>query len=470
MYRTHKAGITVFTVLILSVVAGCLLTLLEGARYFQLNRTAHYRTQTAIESAFAKYNTSLWENYHLLGCEAQNLHTQMNVIANEAYKEKIIGTNLLLLKPKEVQAEEYTLFTDGEGAVYLHAVSVYMKENVLYEAAKGIYNQYQSIEALLKNHSSDGSEVDKALESLEDLKKEKMKMRSGQGNLLETIQRIQKTQLLELVVPDTSVLSEAECNLSETVSHRKLQSGTIKEIPQNGWLERILVQQYLLTYMADYTNSFEGRGLNYELEYIISGKNSDIDNLRTVVNELLLLREAANWAYLNSDVQKVAVAQGMATTLAGVSVNPLLIEAVKQGILAAWAFGESVLDVRALLQGKKIPLIKSDKTWTLELENLGRIAEEYMIAKESEFGLSYKSYLGFLLLFQKDKTLAYRGMDAQELTLQKSDGCVKLDELAVWASGTIKYRYAPIFSAIVQSLPDGVRNYEIICTEEYGYY
>lgn len=40
---------------------------------------------------------------------------------------------------------------------------------------------------------------------------------------------------------------------------------------------------------------------------------------------------------------------------------------MEKGILAAWAFCESVLDLRALLDGDKIPLIKSDTSWTSSL-------------------------------------------------------------------------------------------------------
>ena len=40
----------------------------------------------------------------------------------------------------------------------------------------------------------------------------------------------------------------------------------------------------------------------------------------------------------------------------GASVNPAIIEAVKYGILAAWAYVESVLDIRALLDGDKIKI------------------------------------------------------------------------------------------------------------------
>ena len=67
MKSNNKGGITLFTILSLVLVMSCLLTLLEGARVYELHRMAFIRSQGALESAFAKYNTCLWENYHLLG-------------------------------------------------------------------------------------------------------------------------------------------------------------------------------------------------------------------------------------------------------------------------------------------------------------------------------------------------------------------------------------------------------------------
>lgn len=468
MRRTHRGSITVFAVLSLSLVVGYILVLLEGARAYELRTVASLRTQMAVEAPFAKYNSCLWENYHLLGNNVEQMESLVVASAESGYDEQAFGTNLLMLKLKDVELEEYTLLTDGEGAVYINAVSAYMSENILYETAKAIYDQYEAIKNLVENNSSDGTEIDDALESLENLKKES---KGGtQKNPLETIQKLRQTQLLELVVEDTDALSKLEYNLAETVSHRKLQKGKQSSIDETDWLDRVFLQQYLLTYLTDYTHQISDRGLNYELEYLIGGKNNDIENLREVVNQLLLIREAANLAYLLSDVEKCEIAQALALALAGATANGVIIEIVKLGILVAWAFGESVLDVRALLQDKKIPLIKSQDTWTLGIESLGELSTEYMVAKGSDYGISYKTYLGVLLLFQQENKLACRAMDVQEITLQKSPGSVLLDQLVVRAKAKVVYEYAPVFYSFPKASSDSEGNNQIIIVKSYGYY
>ncbi len=82
--------------------------------------------------------------------------------------------------------------------------------------------------------------------------------------------------------------------------------------------------------------------MEYELEYVLGGKRNDADNLKIVVSELLAMREPLNMASLTASSQRQSEAMALAVTLAGVSANPAVIEAVKYGILVAWAFAESV--------------------------------------------------------------------------------------------------------------------------------
>ncbi len=461
MKTKQRGGITIFTILSLALVISCLLALWNGARFYEIRRMAKLRSEAAVESGFARYNTALWENYHLLGNQFSKLPGLVTAAARSGYGRKVSGTNLLPMKLEQVEVEGYSLLTDAEGVVYIRAVSSYMSRNILYETAKSIYNQYESIRALLGEYGTDGTEIEDALDSLQEIKKQEQKSHKGiraaeEGNILETIARLKKTQMLELVIEDVSSLSKLEYRLGEMVSHRTLEEGKGMEIEESDWLDRVLLQQYLLTYLTDYTHQKDDRGLAYELEYLLGGKNNDVENLREVVNQLLLLREAANVAYLLSDVEKSEIAGTLALTLAGASANPVLVEAVRLGIIVAWAFAESVLDVRGLLQNKKIPLIKSKDTWTLSLENLGSIASSHMVAKDCEYGIGYKAYLGVLLLLQDEKQLAMRAMDVQEVTLQKSAGAVALDQLIVAARVKLVYRT--------------IGEKELIVRQTYSYY
>ena len=58
---------------------------------------------------------------------------------------------------------------------------------------------------------------------------------------------------------------------------------------------------------------------------------------------------------------------GIVSALLG---NPGLTEVVAQGVLMAWAYGESIMDLRVLTAGGKVPSVKTKETWKLSLSGL----------------------------------------------------------------------------------------------------
>ena len=49
--------------------------------------------------------------------------------------------------------------------------------------------------------------------------------------------------------------------------------------------------------------------------------------------------------------------------------------ALQKLLMLAWAYGESLLDVRTLLAKGKVPMLKAETEWKLPLEKLGMLAE-----------------------------------------------------------------------------------------------
>ena len=135
-----------------------------------------------------------------------------------------------------------------------------------------------------------------------------------------------------------------------------------------------MYEQYILETFGSATEPHgKNRNLDYEIEYMISGKSSDEENLRSVVRQLFCFRLAMNYVYLLSDAKKQGEAEALALALAAVALHPEAAEGLKQILLLLWCFGESVMDLRALLSGKRAALMKSEETWQLSLESVFRI-------------------------------------------------------------------------------------------------
>ena len=91
-------------------------------------------------------------------------------------------------------------------------------------------------------------------------------------------------------------------------------------------------------------------------------------------------------------VKKSMEAELVAGVIATLLAVPEITELLKVSLLLGWAYAESLYDVKTLLEGGKIPLIKDDATWHFGLQG----ALEANISNENfreETGLSYEDYL-----------------------------------------------------------------------------
>lgn len=479
--KREKGSITIFSLISLLLITAALFALLEGTRFQEIRRFAELQTESALESVFANYNSCLWENYHLLGADFNEMEEILQECADG--RAETSRLNLLSFQAKDCEITEYTLLTDNGGSEFIRSVSTYMKDNILYESAKEIYNQYDAIKALLNESNVEFSNIDDAIREIEVATQNQESFSVGTsgksknlsakeiGNLLEEVQKLQEYGILELVIEDTSKVSEAEYDFSNGLLVRQLNTGKNSVQADVNWMDRILLQQYLLTYMSSYGETRDGRALSYETEYLLGGKSSDKENLQIVVSKIFAIREAANFLYLISEPAKNQQAEALALMIGGTTLSPAIIEVIKIGLLTAWAFAESVLDIRALLEGKKIPLLKSEDSWTVELENIGNITQKFSSAKESTWGLSYESYLGILLLFEEEESLAMYAMNAQEATIRKIESdSFGMDCLITQASAQIGYRYEPVFPFLHVIDAEKRWKYEVITNTDYGYY
>ena len=442
-----KGSITVFALLSLLLTMGCLLGLLEAGRYQVMSNCATRQTAIAKEAITASYQKTLWEEYHLL---ATDYHKAQEALWNYADGRNSIiewRKNLVELPVQQASIEGYVRMTDGEGAAFVALVSEYMTDQLLYESAKTIYGWYEAVESVVGQEDSNVDVIQDALEELGGTPKARTGATANTENPLQDVQDIRNTGILQLVLEDKTVLSAKEVDLSQALSKRTLRKGT-EEIGEEGnWYDQVLLQQYFAHYLSSYNQVKENRALDYELEYLIGGKDNDVDNLKAVINRIILIREGLNLLYLSSDETKVEEANMLALSLCTALNVPEAYELVGVAILAAWAYGESILDARALLQGKRIPLLKSGETWTLSLEHLGNFTEGYASAIESDTGLGYKEYLGILILMTKQEKMAVRGMEMQEQTirLQTENTGFGLDQLIIKPDIWVQYRYEPIF-------------------------
>lgn len=131
------------------------------------------------------------------------------------------------------------------------------------------------------------------------------------------------------------------------------------------------------------------------------------------------------WNFMNrKDVEKEAVL--LAASILGVTGFPPAVAVAKNLLLLALAYGESVIDVRNLADGKKIPAVKTSSDWQLSFAGLATLNCKRKPVKQ---GMSYEDYLLLLLISQKDKRQKYfRMMDLMEQNIRRKVSDFKLDQ------------------------------------------
>jgi hypothetical protein len=169
----------------------------------------------------------------------------------------------------------------------------------------------------------------------------------------------------------------------------------------------------------DHNHDYDQGALTYELEYLVAGHSADVENMKAVANRILLMRFLVNYQHAITDPGLQSEIQLMAAALAGVLQFPGAEPAVKVLLTAAISYAESLLELRSLLHGKKVALVKNSSNWNLSFSNAPKLlANKGSVINVSQ-GVSYKDYLMlFLAIRIKSKTLIYRMMDIMQVNTQ----------------------------------------------------
>lgn len=431
----RKGEITAFLslifILILSVTAG----VIESASIQVTKNKKRGDMDRAMESVFAEYQRELLEKYDVFALEGTyetGDFAEENIIQRLAF----YGTENI-----EQDIQKIQFLTDDSGRAYREQVIACMKNKLGISELESLTDssgKWKEQEDKTDEYEAEEQEVTNGLDA--SLAEAGQELPSDE-NPMATIANIKKSGLLNVVIQNQSDISDKNISLETMPSHRSLQKGKgtfpIKE-DTDSVASKLYFGEYLLEKFAAADKPNQEGKLSYELEYIISGTGSDRENLERVVRKLAAVRFAADYGYLMTDEVKKAEAETMALTLAGIVALPALTEVIKHGILLAWAFGEAVIDIRTLLAGGKVELLKTKENWQLQLSSLLKLGtdEEQIERTDSEKGISYKEYLRMLLFAASQKRVVMQSLDVLEMNMQtekgdffKVDNCVSKLEM-----------------------------------------
>lgn len=476
-----KGSITVFLSLACILFLSLICAAVESARVQGAKAQAANITGMGNFSLLGEFEKDLLEKYEIFSvdCTYGNGSFQIEKV-NERLQDYISYNvnprkdlfSVGCFDPWKLELEDssiskYALLTDDKGEPFYQQAVAYMKANAATIAAEKLMEYAKDTEDISnwekeyeKGLKSSNDQIDQ-MESEKQQKIETMESEAEAGtvtvqpeepksNPLKEIAKLRKKSALEIVTWDKEI-SGKEINVRNFPSKNRLQKGNLKvEKKYSGLLNDLIFREYLLAHFPSYLDGKEGKALDYQIEYILGGKNSDRKNLKYVVNRLLLIREGMNYLYCVRTPEISQQTGALAITLTGFLGMPVLTEVTSHALMLAWAYGESLIDVRILLDGGKVPVFKDMTTWSLSLENLGRITELLREgAKGSGKGFSYDEYLRVLLNLGSVKSQRMRALDMIQAELQQGESAsFKAENCIVALKIGAVFRCRPMFAGL----------------------
>ena len=464
-------SVTVYLSLVFVVILSLLITLINGARSQGIRLKTELAMDLTLQSVFAEYNRELLDQYDLFFIDTsygdgqgsmENLEGHLEIYMEENFTEDsdimgVFSRDLFQLETEQMEILDYSLASDEAGEIIRRQAISYMKDVYGVAYLEELNEHLTCVEdnsMLTRNIESEQSSNQQAIDSIEippkkvgEEKWEEVKL----DNPADAVNAERSKGVLMLVTDADSNISETAVNLNNYISHREKNSGSgLGEREGSKMAEELIFNEYILRKCGNYCSPLEKGVLTYQAEYVLAGEDNDLENLKAMVNRLLLLREVSNAAYLFQDQAKVAEAEALALSLTAVMMVPELAELVKISILFAWSFAESVWDVTQLLKGGRIPLLKTSESWHYSLEGMldyksDLKSEQKKTGNSWKDGLCYEDYLRiFLATMDRDKKMG-RVMDIIEMDIQKTaeNGGFRLDFCVdyICAQAFVKSRY-----------------------------
>lgn len=465
MRDTGKGSITIWLSLVMCVILSLVLACIQSARLSAARAFVSICMDESLFSEFARYDRILFDKYGLLAVDAGFGGGSINFAAvadeiDEAAREAAsVNEDLFRISLKQTDITGYVLATDSGAAPLKSQISSLMTAKLGVDGVNRLIDMVNTNEPIIRDQEERGvSDPENIKEAYENSKAEAAARRAereaereargetggetggeaGAGtegggaegheepaglaevpedfkNPLDNVQAIMRMGIYNVILPDPTDISTRSIDLSSLAEKREFQSGMgILPSEESGAADHFLMAAYITDFFPDFLSGQTGEGLKYQAEFAVAGRGSDAENLKSVLDRLLLIRMGLNFVYLSFFApEKKAEAEGVALIIASILMAPELTEAIAQVLLLAWAYGEGMMDLKTLLAGGKSPVLKDESTWQLSLEKLAVFSHE--TAPDTNLtGLTYDEYLTILLCMIPDGELTGRTLDLLE--------------------------------------------------------
>lgn len=442
-----RGYLTVYLSLILTIVLSFIFSMVEGARYSAMRMQIEAAADMGIDSAFSEFHRELLSQYELFFIDtsygkdygsvyqtADHIREYMSYHLKPSTGEhfQFLYKDFHDLDVANIDILQASFATDDKGQVLKRQAIAYMKQYYGLSYIHMIQEQMKTVTDKKLNCGDIEGDITRSMKSIKNKYRHKKHSKdkderpdeSKFEEYTDLYHGIHNRGILNLVVPNTSHISEQSVNLSNYVSHRQLNKGCglTEDINMpNTIADEILFNEYLLNKCGYYTNQKSNSLLKYQMEYIYAGKSCDTDNLKSVVNVLLQIRATSNLLYLEKDKAKQAEVKVVASVICALlRLSDKAIKLISLFLTLLWAYAEAIVDIRTLLSNGKVPLLKDDKSFSLSFGGMAKALGDYKASNAQ--GLSYAEYIRILVGLMNPEIKLMRCMDIIEMDIRLTQG------------------------------------------------
>lgn len=451
MDRRYTGGyLSVYVSLTLLVMFSLCLTLIEGARRSGTRLETECAVDIGLNSIMAEYHRELFNQYNLFYIDSsygtsvpsycntqyrlqyyieQNLNTQKND-GHMDICEDFLGLELL-----DAYVDKVAFATDDNGIRFQKKAAQVMLD----EVGLGYVEDILTVVGIVEKNKLTEFDLEEERLKVNRQIKEVVGENDEEGNFEMPMDYVSELsgQGILMSVTNGENISDQKVDLSRYISERRkssaLNSGNAGSSEDISLAENILFHEYLINHAGYYGREKEGSLLKYQMEYVLFGTDSDRENLARTLSALFLIRGAANVIHLYGDAVKMSAvrAAAFAVTFLLPEIEPL----VEVALVLGWAYVESIYDLKVLLAGGKVPLLKSGAEWHYDLGSI-MDSVDLDVKDTNQSGLRYKDYLHILLYFARGEKITFRFMDLMEMDIRATEGnaAFRMDGCIEWIS------------------------------------
>lgn len=449
MRKKEKGSLTIFLALTALLFLTFCLVLIEGTRNYYIRTKAEQAMELTEFSVLSEYQAELFRHYGVFFLDLDYEQGKEYQSILEARARRYLTNNANETDTTEIVTGKFCRATDSQGGPFFTQAVELMKY-------KSGYKVFENILGAVGDRTEEAEDLEEIIDEQEDEADDNLEIpvdEEGEPLFHVSIPSVSFPSIGALrsaVFGSDAGLSRKSIVLSERLLQRNLSRG-YGSSADRGFVNMQLFHSYILKHCNYYGSEDPDQWtdrLEYQIEYIVAGKDNDLENLENVMWRIFLLRASGNYLFFHQDPSRMQSARAQALAIAGITGNGALIAAVQELLLLAQAIEEGITDTRKIFAGEQVPL--------------------YENGTFSGIKFGYQEYLMLFLNTMGSKEKVYRCMDIVELETREQCGYERLRLDHCVDSFELEWTYG--FPSLFLSIPlmDG-QNYETTITRRLYY-